>query len=91
MRNPKRTASTASALMIGAGACHVRRDPRPGNPLLVRDAVDDLFKADYALTSQDGFTPLTIEAENAVAKAPGVTAISGIRAGSARVFGNMKS
>ena len=52
-------------------------------------AVDDLFKADYALTSQDTFTPLTIEAENAVAKAPGVTAVSGIRAGSAKIFGSV--
>jgi ABC-type antimicrobial peptide transport system permease subunit len=54
-------------------------------------AVDDLFKADYALTSQDTFTPLTIEAEKAAAKAPGVTVVSGIRAGSAKVFGSVQN
>src|SRR5262249_1103742 len=54
-------------------------------------AVDDLFKADYALTSENTFTPLTIAAEQAVRKAPGVTAVSGIRAGSARVFGSVEN
>jgi putative ABC transport system permease protein len=54
-------------------------------------AVDDLFKADYALTSQDTFTPLTVDAEKAIAKAPGVTAVSGIRAGSARVLGSVEN
>ncbi len=54
-------------------------------------AVDDLFKGNYALTSQDTFTPLTISAEKAIAKAPGVTVVSGIRAGSARVFGSVEN
>jgi ABC-type antimicrobial peptide transport system permease subunit len=52
-------------------------------------AVDQLFKGDYALTSTNTFIPLTTAAEAAVAKAPNITAVSGIRAGSARYFGNV--
>src|SRR5262249_60119569 len=50
--------------------------------------VDELFKGAYALTSTDTFTPLTIAAEKAVAKAPVITAVSGIRAESARYLGH---
>ncbi len=91
MRNPKRTASTASALMIGLALVTFVAILGQGIRSSFESAVDDLFKADYALTSQDTFTPLTIEAEKAVAKAPGVTVVSGIRAGSAKVFGSVEN
>jgi ABC-type antimicrobial peptide transport system permease subunit len=91
MRNPKRTASTASALMIGLALVTFVAILGQGIRSSFESAVDDLFKANYALTSQDTFTPLTIAAEKAVAKAPGVTAVSGIRAGSARVFGHVEN
>jgi putative ABC transport system permease protein len=90
-RNPKRTASTASALMIGLALVTFVAILGQGIRSSFESAVDDLFKADYALTSEDTFTPLTIDAERALAKAPGVTAISGIRAGSARVFGSVEN
>jgi putative ABC transport system permease protein len=89
MRNPKRTASTASALMIGLALVTFVAILGQGIRSSFESAVDDLFKADYALTSSDTFTPLTIAAEKAVAKAPGVTAVSGIRAGSAKIFGSV--
>jgi putative ABC transport system permease protein len=88
-RNPKRTASTASALMIGLALVTFVAILGQGIRASFESAVDDLFKADYALTSQDTFTPLTVSAEKAIAKAPGVTAVSGIRAGSAKVFGSV--
>jgi putative ABC transport system permease protein len=91
MRNPKRTASTASALMIGLALVTFVAILGQGIRSSFESAVDDLFKANYALTSQDTFTPLTIAAERAVAKAPGVTAVSGIRAGSARIFGHVEN
>ncbi|HEY4237350.1 MAG TPA: FtsX-like permease family protein [Gaiellaceae bacterium] len=90
MRNPKRTASTASALMIGLALVTFVAILGQGIRSSFESAVDDLFKANYALTSQDTFTPLTISAEKAIAKAPGVTAVSGIRAGSAKVFGSVE-
>src|SRR5205823_11231257 len=71
MRNPKRTASTASALMIGLALVTFVAILGQGIRSSFESAVDDLFKANYALTSSDTFTPLTISAEKAVAKAPG--------------------
>ena len=50
--------------------------------------MNKLFVADYALTSTNTFIPLTTSAEAAVEKAPNTTAVSGIRAGSARYFGH---
>jgi len=91
MRNPKRTASTASALMIGLALVTFVAILGQGIRSSFESAVDDLFKANYALTSQDTFTPLTIDAEKAVAKAPGVTAVSGIRAGSAKIQGKVRN
>jgi len=91
MRNPKRTASTASALMIGLALVTFVAILGQGIRSSFESAVDDLFKANYALTSQDTFTPLTVAAEKAIAKAPGVTAVSGVRAGSAKVFGSVEN
>jgi ABC-type antimicrobial peptide transport system permease subunit len=88
-RNPKRTASTASALMIGLALVTFVAILGQGIRSSFESAVDDLFKGNYALTSEDTFTPLTIEAEKAAAKAPGVTAVSGVRAGSAKIFGSV--
>jgi putative ABC transport system permease protein len=87
-RNPKRTASTASALMIGLALVTFVAILGQGIRSSFESAVDQLFKGDYALTSTNTFIPLTTAAEKALAKAPNVTAVSGIRAGSARYFGS---
>ena len=86
-RNPKRTASTASALMIGLALVTFVAILGQGIRSSFESAVDELFKGDYALTSTNTFIPLTTAAQAAVAKAPNITAVSGIRAGSARYFG----
>ncbi len=88
MRNPKRTASTASALMIGLALVTFVAILGQGIRSSFESAVDELFKGDYALTSTNTFIPLTTSAEAAVEKAPNTTAVSGIRAGSARYFGH---
>ena len=88
-RNPKRTASTASALMIGLALVTFVAILGQGIRSSFESAVDQLFKGDYALTSTNTFIPLTTAAEAAVAKAPNISAVSGIRAGSARYFGNV--
>ncbi len=88
MRNPKRTASTASALMIGLALVTFVALLSQGIHSSCESAVNELFKGDYALTSQNTFTPLTVSAERAVRKASNVTVVSGIRAGSARYFGH---
>jgi putative ABC transport system permease protein len=84
MRNPKRTASTASALMIGLALVTFVAILGQGIRSSFESAVNDLFVGNYALTSTNTFTPLTVAAEKAVRKAPNVTVVSGVRAGSAR-------
>jgi putative ABC transport system permease protein len=88
MRNPKRTASTASALMIGLALVTFVAILGQGIRSSFESAVNDLFVGDYALTSTNTFTPLTIAAEKAVGQASNVTVVSGVRAGSARYLGS---
>jgi putative ABC transport system permease protein len=88
MRNPSRTASTASALMIGLALITFVAILGAGLRSSFSDAVNKLFVGDYALTAENGFDPFTRNADAAVAKASGVTAVSGIRGGDARVFGH---
>jgi putative ABC transport system permease protein len=89
MRNPSRTASTAAAVMIGLGLVTFVAILGQGLRSSFESAVNQLFVGDYALTSTDTFTPLTVKAEQALRKTPGVEAVSGIRAGSARYLGSV--
>jgi putative ABC transport system permease protein len=88
MRNPSRTASTASALMIGLALITFVAILGQGLRASFQDAVDKLFVANYAITAQNGFDPFTKEADSAAAVTPGVTAVSAIRSGDGKVFGN---
>jgi putative ABC transport system permease protein len=87
MRNPSRTASTASALMIGLALITFVAILGAGLRAGFQDAVDKLFVANYAITAQNGFDPFTKEADSTVVGVPGITAVSAIRSGDARVFG----
>ncbi len=91
IRNPSRTASTASALMIGLALVAFVAVLGQGLRSSFEDAVDKLFVGDYALTSTDTFTPLTVSAERALRGAPGVEVVSGIRAGSGKVLGKVQN
>ena len=88
-RNPARTASTASALMIGLALVTFVAVLGAGLRASFEDAVNQIFVGNYALTATDTFTPITVQAEKAITKTPGVTAVSGIRAGSGRYLGNV--
>jgi putative ABC transport system permease protein len=86
-RNPQRTASTASALMIGLALVTLVSMLAAGIITSFRSSVDKIWKnADYAVTAQNNFSPIPIAAAQAVAKTPGVTAIADVRAGEARAF-----
>jgi putative ABC transport system permease protein len=87
MRNPARTASAASALMIGLALVTLVAILAQGIRSTFVDSVDELFVADYAVVAEGGFNPLTPEVEEALADAPGVEAVSGVRSGSARLAG----
>jgi ABC-type antimicrobial peptide transport system permease subunit len=85
-RNPQRTASTAAALMIGLALVTLVATLAAGITSTFRDAVDDVFTSDYAITAQNNFSPIPIDAALAAAEAPGVEAIASTRTGEARVF-----
>ena len=86
-RNPSRTASTAAALMIGLALVTFVAILGQGLHASFDDAVNKLFVADYALTAPDNFAPFSVSADEAVGGTPGVTAVTPIRQGDARVFG----
>jgi putative ABC transport system permease protein len=87
MRNPGRTASTAGALMIGLALVTFVAVLGQGIRSSFEDAVDELFVADYAVSGENVLEDtLTPAAEEAVRRAPGVEAVSGIRGGDGRAF-----
>ncbi len=88
IRNPSRTASTAAALMIGLALVTLVAVLAAGLKSTFESAVNDVFRADYALTSQDGFTPISIASANALKNVPGIRVVSGVRAGEGRAFGS---
>ena len=85
-RNPQRTASTAAALMIGLALVTLVATLAAGITNTFRGAVDDLFIADYAITAQNNFSPIPIDAAEAAAQADGVEEVASTRTGEARVF-----
>jgi putative ABC transport system permease protein len=88
MRNPQRTASTASALMIGLALVTLVSVLASGLKTTFNDAVNSIFKGDYALTATDNFSPISIASEQALAKVQGVNVVSGVRGGDGKAFGS---
>jgi len=88
MRNPQRTASTASALMIGLALVTLVAVLASGLKTTFEGSVNAVFSADYALTATDNFSPISIASASSVTKVPGVDVVSGVRAGEGRWFGN---
>ena len=87
-RNPARTASTASALMIGLALVTLVAVLAAGLRSSFEGAVKKAFVGDYAITAENNFSPISIASEEAVRTVPGVTVVSGVRAGTARAFGS---
>jgi putative ABC transport system permease protein len=88
-RNPARTASTASALMIGLALVTFVALFGQGLRSSFEDAVNKLFIADYAVTSTGNFVPISASVGNSLVGKPGVDVVSPIRAGSAKFVGSV--
>ncbi|HEY1564666.1 MAG TPA: FtsX-like permease family protein [Gaiellaceae bacterium] len=88
-RNPQRTASTASALMIGLALVTLVAVIAAGITKSFRGAVNDLWISGYAITAQNNFDPIPIAAGSAAARTPGVQAIANVRGGDALIFGSV--
>jgi putative ABC transport system permease protein len=86
-RNPARTASTASALMIGLALVTFVAIFGQGIFKSFEDAVDQLFIADYAITSTNTFTPIDASVGKSLVGKAGVSDVTPIRAGSAHFLG----
>jgi putative ABC transport system permease protein len=89
-RNTQRTASTASALMIGLALVTLVAILAAGIVSTFRSAVDDLWKnADYAITAQNNFSPIPVSVAAAADRTPGVDTVGSVRAGEARAYGKV--
>jgi putative ABC transport system permease protein len=88
-RNPARTASTASALMIGLALVTFVALFGQGLRASFEDAVNKLFIANYAVTSRTAFIPISAEVGKSLVGKPGVNVVSPIRAGSTKFLGSV--
>jgi putative ABC transport system permease protein len=87
-RNPQRTASTAAALMIGLALVTLVAVLAAGITSSFRGAVEKIWRnADYAITAQNNFSPISPAPANAVAHTPGVEAVGNVRTGKAAAYG----
>jgi putative ABC transport system permease protein len=87
-RNPARTASTASALMIGLALVTFVGVLAAGLRTRFERSVNEIFVANYALTATNNFSPVSVASANALGTVPGAEVVSGVRAGTGRVFGS---
>ncbi len=88
IRDPSRTASTASALMIGLALVTLVAVLAAGLKSTFESSVNELFHGDYALTAANNFSPLSTASAEALAKVPGVQVVAGVRAGTGSVAGS---
>ena len=88
IRNPQRTASTAAALMIGLALVTFVTVLSAGIIANFKNAVNDVFTGDYAITAQNNFSPIPIAAGEAATRTPGAIAVGDVRAGQGHVFGS---
>jgi putative ABC transport system permease protein len=86
VRKPGRTAATAAALMIGISLVTFVAVLAASINLAAKGAIEDnLEPADYVISAQDNWSPITAEAKDAVKSVAGVSAVEGIREDSARI------
>jgi putative ABC transport system permease protein len=88
-RNPARTASTASALMIGLALVTFVAIFGQGLRASFEDAVNKLFIANYTVTSRTAFIPISAEVGKSLVGKAGVNVVSPIRAGSTKFLGSV--
>jgi putative ABC transport system permease protein len=89
-RNPQRTASTASALMIGLALVTLVAMLAAGIISNFKGAVNALFEGDYVVTAQNNFSPLPRAVGQTVARTPGITAVGSVRGDQARILGKVQ-
>lgn len=88
MRNPKRTAATASALMIGVGLVTFITIFAASTKASFGNTVDRAFTGDFIITSGGGLAGVSPDLTEQVRSLPEVETAGGVRAGLAEVDGD---
>jgi putative ABC transport system permease protein len=88
MRNPRRTASTAAALMIGLGLVTFVAVFADSLKASSEAALDEAIRSDFILTSGSGFTPLSPNVAEDLASRQEIAVASPTRIGQIRVTGD---
>jgi putative ABC transport system permease protein len=90
MRNPKRTAATASALMIGVGLVTFFTIFATSVKASFSDTIDEVFQGDFVLSSPAGFGAggLDPSLADSIDDLPEVGTVARIRAGYAEIAGD---
>jgi putative ABC transport system permease protein len=86
-RNTTRTATTAAALMIGLALVTLVATIASSLRATTRNADEKAVSADYVVTSKSGFDTIPADVGAAVARTPGVKAVSAVRHDRAKAFG----
>ena len=87
-RNPRRTAATAAALMIGLALVAFVTVFAAGLKASIAQAIDDNFQGELVIQNTDGFSTRSRPAPAAAArKVPGVETVSTLQATQAKVDG----
>jgi putative ABC transport system permease protein len=91
LRNPKRTASTAAALMIGVGLVGFITIFAASAKTSINESIDKAFLGDFVVDSGTfGFGGLSPELEASLKTLPEVRAATGFRVGQAKINGATK-
>jgi putative ABC transport system permease protein len=91
MRNPKRTAATASALMIGVGLVTFITIFAASTKASFSETIDDAFSGDFIVTAGTGMAGVSPEFTERVSELPEIEAAGGVRAGLAEINGDPDS
>ena len=89
MRNPRRTASTASALMIGLGLVATVSVVFASVRASLADLLNEQLSADFVI-STDSFTPFSLDVAGRLDERPEIGAVSGLRVGEWQYRGDGK-
>ncbi len=87
-RNPKRTAATSAALMIGVALVGFITILAASTKDSIESAVDDSFRADYVVESGSFTQGFATTVENDLRAVPGVDLVSPVRSAPAEVEGS---
>ena len=89
LRNPRRTAATSSALMIGIALTTTMSVMAASITTSANAAIDKSVGADFIITAKN-FAPVSDSVARNVAAVPGAGAVTSFRSGSMKVRGSVK-